>query len=185
MLSDEVASKVLGELHTLTKHLDEQSKQVINSASIVKRSADLIKQNSDEAVKNARKTADLAQLESAASFQIQFSKVAATALNEVADAVATKAAMRWVVVGLVIASVLTVYAGVVGYNKGKDAGGAVAAWAASKDGEAARKLSAVQPISTFLECSGKGWEIKKRETGTFCFPLAAADDHATYGWRIR
>jgi len=185
MLSDEVAAKVLGELHRLTKHLDEQSMQVINSANIVKRSADLIKQNSDEAVRNARTAADSAQLESAARFQIQFSGAAAKALNEVADAVATTAAMRWVAAGLVIASVLTVTAGIVGYDKGKDAGGAVAAWASTEDGEAARKLSAVQPISKFLECSGKGWQVERRETGTFCFPSATADDHEIYGWRIR
>ena len=185
MLSDEVAAKVLGELHRLTKHLDEQSEQVINSASVVKRSADLIKQNSDEAVKNARSAADSAQLESAARFQVQFSCAAAKALNEVADAVATKAAMRWVAAGLVIAGVLTVCAGVAGYNKGKDAGEAMVAWAETVDAEAARKLSAVQPLSVFSECSNKGWKIEKRWNGTFCFPWAAEDEHAIYGWRIR
>ncbi len=187
-LNDEIAQKVMGELHTLTKRIDEQNKQVISSASVIKNAAELIKQNSETAVKNAKETAYQAQLESAAHFEVRMAGSIAKSLTAVADAVATKAAMRWVLAGAVVAGVLTVGAGWVGYSEGKDAGSAdgyakardevaAAAWAGTPDGRLAKHFFDLDGKKAAL-CDSKSWTAKVAKDKTrWC--IFGSD-----GWRI-
>ncbi len=181
-LSDEVAAKVLGEIYTLTKQIDEQQGIIITNTEVVKSAAEMIKQNSELAVTNARVTTELAQLENLAIFQQNMSVAVAQTLNDVAGAVATKSATRWVVGGIALAGVLSVFSGWIGYSKGKDAGNsfgyaqarneiAAAAWANTPNGKLAYQLE--------KDCSRPGW----KKINNVCFGYAPTNQGA-YGWFV-
>jgi hypothetical protein len=184
-LNDEMAKQIMGEIDTLTRQLDKVSNEVTKSVAAVNSASKLIMINSNAAVENAKETARQSQLETYSKFNTEFALNAAKTMNEVAGAVSTKAAVKWIIAGVVVAGFFTMSAGVVGYNKGKDAGAVMAGWVVTEDGVAARKLSATTGISKFLNCSDKGWQIEKRAEGTFCFPYPDDKDHATYGWKIK
>jgi hypothetical protein len=78
-LNDEIAARVMGELHALTNKIDEQNMQVISSAEVIKKAAELIKQNSDAAVLNAKETVNQAQLDSATRFERRMAGVVSAA----------------------------------------------------------------------------------------------------------
>jgi hypothetical protein len=191
MLSDEVASKVLGELHTLTKHLDEQRKQVIVTSGVVNQAADKIKQNAADAVSKAREAVYQAQLEYAVHFEKNMANVAANTLNKVAMAIAIRAATKWVLAGVVITVFLTFVSGAVGYHKGKGVGKAdgysrardevaAASWANTLNGKLAYQLSEAGSIEALATCDEKrGWILEKN----ICHPHAMPE--GIYGWRIR
>jgi hypothetical protein len=164
VLTDEVAARVMGELHTLTRKIDEQSTQVMQSASFINSAANLIKENSVLAVEKAREATRLAQLESLAHFESNMSKAVATTLTDVANAVATKSAVQWIVGGVLLAGTFAVVAGVLGYNSGKDAGNdfgyaqardeiAAAAWANTPNGKLAFRLEKSGELEHILRCN--------------------------------
>jgi hypothetical protein len=187
-LTDEVAARVMGELHTLTKKIDEQSSQLLKSVAVTNYAASLIKENSELAVENAREATRLAQLESLAHFNKDMSKAVATTLTKVAGAVATKAAVKWIMVGVLLAGTFLVIAGVAGYNSGKDAGNAfgyaqardeiaASAWANTPDGKMAYRLAKAGSLEYLVNCNRPGWQ---KENGVcYVFPLK---DGKTYGW---
>lgn len=194
-LTDEIAGKVMGELHTLTKQIDAQKKQVLDSAEAIKKAADLIKKNSDDAVKNVKETTYQVQLECAAEFEVRLAGSVAKTLNAVAGAVATKAAMQWVVAGLVVAGLLIVFAGGTGYMLGKNAGNAMgyteakdekaaAAWANTPEGRTAYRFAQSGELMRLTRCSEKGWKIEKG----ICFPHPAKVEETgrllVSGWTI-
>lgn len=183
-LNDNVAQQIMGELDTLTKQIDEQGKRLTKVAADVNNAADQIKVNSDIAVKNASESSRQVQIETAARFQIELSRAVVKTLNEVAGAVATKAAMRWVIAGLLIAGVLTVVAGAVGYSKGQDTGMAeslaAAAWANTPEGRLAFQLAEAGSITALATCDEKrGWKLEKN----ICHPVSTPA--GIYGWRIK
>lgn len=189
-LTDEIAGKVMGELHTLTKQIDDQKRQVLGSADAIRKAADLIKQNSDDAVKNVKETTYQAQLKCAAEFEVRLAGSVAKTLNAVAGAVATKAAMQWVVAGVVVAGLLTVFAGGTGYLVGKNAGNAMgyadareeiaaAAWANTPEGRTAYQLAKAGSIEKLARCNRPGWKV----TSGVCYVFAAKDGNV-YGWQI-
>ena len=118
-LTDAVAAQVMGELHTLTSQIDDQKRQVVGSATVIKNAAELLLKNSDAAVKNVKEMTYQTQLACAAEFEVRLAASVAKTLTDVAGAVATKAAMQWVVAGVVVAGVLTVGGVWVGYRLGK------------------------------------------------------------------
>ncbi len=189
-LSDEVAAKVLGEIYKLTKQIDEQQDIVISTADFVKNAAYLIKQNSELAVTNAREATELAQLESLAHFEQNMSESVAQTLNDVAGAVATKSAARWVVAGVALAGILSVFSGWIGYSKGKDAGTsfgysqarseiAAVAWANTPNGKLAYQLAQAGSIEYLARCSRPGW----KKIDNVCYGYALTNEGA-YGWYV-
>ena len=189
-LSDEVASHVLGELHSLTKNIDAQGKQLSTTASFLQQFSEQIKKNSEDAVRNARESSRLAQIESAARFQIELSGAVAKTLNQVAGAVAVKSAVKWIVAGALISGVLVIAAGWIGYIKGNEAGKAygyaqskneiaAASWANTEEGRLARQLTEAGSITALATCDEKrGWKLDK----SICYPLATGA--GTFGWKI-
>jgi hypothetical protein len=189
-LSDEIAAKVLGEIYTLTKRIDEQQAKVITIADVVKEAADLIRTNSELSVNNARVATELAQLDSLAHFNKDMSTAVATTLNEVAGAVATKAAVKWIMGGVLLAGTFGVVAGVLGYNSGKDAGNAfgyaqardeiaAATWANTPNGKMAYRLAKAGSLEYLLNCNRPGWQ---KENGVcYVYPLK---EGKTYGWHL-
>jgi hypothetical protein len=142
------------------------------------------------AVNNARESSRLAQIESAAKFQVELSGAVAKTLNQVASAVAIKSAAKWVVAGVILSGLLTVSTGWISYAKGREAGKAegysrsknevaAASWANSEEGLLARQLAEAGSISVLATCDEKlGWKLEKN----ICYPLATAA--GTYGWKI-
>ena len=189
-LTDEIAAKVLGELYTLTKRIDEQQGIVITTADVVNGAADLIRTNTELAVNNARIATELAQLESLAHFNKDMSTAVATTLNEVAGAVATKAAVKWIMGGVLMAGALAAAAGWVGYNSGKDAGNAYGyaqardevaamAWANTPDGKMAYRLAKAGSLEYLVNCNRPGWKIANGVC--YVYPLK---EGKTYGWHL-
>ena len=190
VLTDEIAAKVMGELHTLVKQIDDQKRQVVGSAGAIKEAANLIKKNSDDAVKTVKETTYQAQLVCAAEFEVRLAGSVAKTLNDVAGAVATKAAMQWVTAGVVVAGLLAVFSGGTGYLLGRDAGNAMgyaeareesaaAAWANTPEGRAAYQLAKAGSIEKLARCTGPGWKV----TDGFCY-ASAAKDGKVYGWKV-
>lgn len=189
-LSDVVAARVMGELHTLTTKIDDQNRIITNSTAAIKSAAELVKVNSDQAVKNATEATRQAQLASLAHFEASMATAVSRTLNDVAGAVATKSAAKWVIGGVACAGLLAVLAGGIGYMEGKDAGDAVgyakardeiaaSSWANTPDGRLAYQLARVESIESLVRCNRPGWFT---ENG-FCF-VKQAKDGKIYGWRI-
>lgn len=189
-LTDKIAQQIMGEIDTLTRQIDKQTSRLAETASQFDKTALRIKENADEVVKSATEAAKRAQMECAARAELQMTTAATRALNEVANAVAIKSATKWVVAGVVIAGVLIVVAGYLGYSRGKDAGEkygyaqardeiAAAAWTHTLEGKQAYQLAKVGSISLLATCKGRGWKIEKN----LCVPYASED--ATYGWLIK
>ena len=161
-LSDEVAARIMGEIHTLTTRIDEQQILVIKSADVISDAADSMKRNSELAVKNAK----------------------------AAGAIATKSAVHWIIFGVVLAGLLSVSSGWIGYSKGKDAGSsfgyvqarneiAAAAWANTPEGKLAYQLAKAGSLEYLVHCSRPGW----KKDGNVCFGYAPKNE-GTYGWFI-
>ncbi|MEO6321881.1 MAG: hypothetical protein ABIR56_14430, partial [Polaromonas sp.] len=159
-------------------------------ASAIKTAADLIKTNSDAAVENVKETTYQTQLACAAQFEVRLAGSIAKTLNDVAGAVATKAAMRWVLAGVVAAGFLTVFAGWTGYSQGKDAGNsmgyatarqeiAAAAWANTQEGRIAYQLAKAGSIEELARCNRPGWKV----TDGWCY-VSEAKDRKIYGWKV-
>jgi hypothetical protein len=190
-LSDEIASRVLGELHQLTTKIDEQQKQIKTAALVVRQSAELIQINSDNAVNNAREASRHAQQESVAQIQIVLTHVVAKTLSQVAGAVALRSATKWVLFGVLLAGVLTVSAGWVAYKKGKEAGTqegysrtrnevAASSWANTHEGNLAIQLSEAGSLTALATCDPRrGWKLDEN----ICHPQTTRD--GIYGWRVR
>lgn len=178
-LSDEVASRVLGELHQLTKHIDEQVVQISSVSLVVKQSAEAIKKNSEDAVKNAKESSRQAQLESAAHVQIVLAEAVKKTLNTVAGAVAVKSAVKWAIGGILLAGALAVSAGWVGYIKGKDVG-AKTEWANTPEGHLAHDLADAGSLEALATCDERrGWKLENN----ICHPQMTPA--GIYGWRIK
>lgn len=193
MLSDEVASKVLGELHVLTKQIDEQSKHLAAAIVTTKQAADQIKTNSAEAVNHAKDAALHAQIESAARFEIKLTNLIAKSMDKVTIACATKAVMRWIAFGVTMATLLIVIVGIASHSSGLSAGRtegyskamdekAAASWANTTEGKLAYALAQGGDIGMLFKCSGKGWVVE----GEICYakPVFTKAGEAVYGWNI-
>lgn len=189
-LTDEVAARVMGELHTLTKKIDGQNTLVMQSAAVIKNASVQIKEDSNLAVENAREATRLAQQESLAHFESNMSISVAKTLNSVATAVATKSAVQWIIGGVLLAGALAVVAGWIGYSKGEDAGNAfgyaqardeiaAAAWANTPDGKLAFKLAKSGSLEYLVNCSRPGWE----KVNGVCYPNALKGE-GVYGWHL-
>lgn len=145
-------------------------------------------------LKTAKETADTIILQSAYEAQVNLTHAVKTAAADVASATATKAAFKWVAVGLVIASIFTIISGWSGYINGKDAGlaegyakakdeTAAVAWANTPEGRLARRLADAGGLALVAECKGDGWKIKKNADGALvCYPFYFKDQ--VTGWRI-
>lgn len=188
-LTDGVAAHVLGEIYTLTKKIDTQSQQVINSTKVINEAANLIKKNSEIAVENSKKAMHNVQIEISEKFKINISHEVAKTLNNVAGAVATKSATKWIIFGILLSSILFILIGFTGYKIGKDAGSAfgyakarneIAAnsWANTHNGKLAYLLDKTGSLPILAYCTGPGWY---KEDG-YCF--VEKKDGITTGWKM-
>ncbi len=186
-LSDEVAARIMGEIHTLTTRIDEQQIAVIESANIITAAASLIKRNSELAVKSAKAASDLAQRESMIHLEMKVSAVVSKTLNKLADATATKSSVRWIVAGVALCGVLSAIFGWIGYSAGVESGHAygyahardeiaASSWANTPNGKLAYQLDKAGSIEYLASCNRPGW---KKENGV-CYTHPADGRH--YGW---
>lgn len=176
-LSDEIAAQVLGELHQLTKNIEEQGHQLKASALVVKRSAEAIKTNSDEAVKNSKLLANIAHHEIAQNVNTLLSKSIADSIDRTSTKIVEQLVVKWALVGIALLIALLLTFSVVAYQVG-NLHGQSDSWLGTPEGKLAMQLSNAGSLAALANCEMPGWKVK----GELCVPYPTHE--GTYGWRI-
>ncbi len=177
MLSDEIAAKVLGELHLLAKSIDEQGQQLRTASVVVKRSAEAIKTNSEEAVKNAKLLANIAHHEIAQNVNTLLSKSIADSIDRTSTTIVEQMVAKWALIGGTLVIALLILTSFVSYKFG-DHHGRSESWLGTTEGKLALQLSHAGSLEALANCEMPGWKIQ----GNLCVPYPTPE--GTYGWHI-
>lgn len=177
MLSDEIAAKVLGELHQLTKNIEEQGQQLKAASLVVKRSADAIKTNSDDAVRNAKLLAHISHHEIAKDVNSMLSKTIADSISKTSTTIVEQLVFKWALVGVALLIALLLTCSVAAFQIGNRHGQSDS-WLGTPEGKLAMQLSNAGSLAALANCEMPGWKVK----GELCVPYPTQE--GTYGWRI-
>lgn len=70
------------------------------------------------------------------------------------------------------------------YNSAAEKLPETAKWAASPEGQKAKRFIEMNKIDNFLFCTAEGWKKENKENWTYCYPERTADG-SLWGWRIK